>query len=247
MQKKWLEQREARKKQLIQAKMASNLTDEQWWAEYYRYYRHDLNKSPPTGSKSQRRPVNRGMHLKSKRKKQQQQKQIRTNSVESLDISTSVTTSTTTATDAPTTSSSSSTTTTLPITPFVTVESTTTLLTPPTTAGITELIDELRPNIRDATTTSEIYSSTQINDRMSLNESTTSRFNEISTTVAAATTEHSVTYNVTVDKLNRAQIVHKFKTRKLSNAIWGRWQKWTKCSRSCGGGVMSQSRQCLSR
>lgn len=246
MQKKWLEQREARKKQLIQAKMASNLTDEQWWAEYYRYYRHDLNKSPPTGIKSQRRPMKQGMHSKSKRRKQHRQP-IQTNSVESLDILTSATTSTASATDAPTTTSSSSlTTTTLPITPFVTVESTTTLATAPTTAGITKSIDELQPNIRDATNTSEINSSTQINDRMSLNESTTSRINEISTT-AAVTTEHSITYNVTVDKLNRAQIVHKFKSRKLSNAVWGRWQKWTKCSRSCGGGVMSQSRQCLSR
>lgn len=31
------------------------------------------------------------------------------------------------------------------------------------------------------------------------------------------------------------------------NAIWGKWQPWTECSRSCGGGVMSQSRQCLNR
>lgn len=30
-------------------------------------------------------------------------------------------------------------------------------------------------------------------------------------------------------------------------AFWSRWQPWTGCSRSCGGGVMSQSRQCLSR
>lgn len=37
------------------------------------------------------------------------------------------------------------------------------------------------------------------------------------------------------------------KTRRRSKAIWGRWQPWTECSRSCGGGVMSQSRQCMDR
>lgn len=31
------------------------------------------------------------------------------------------------------------------------------------------------------------------------------------------------------------------------NALWGRWMHWTECSRSCGGGVMSQSRQCFNR
>lgn len=37
------------------------------------------------------------------------------------------------------------------------------------------------------------------------------------------------------------------KIRRRSKAVWGRWQPWTECSRSCGGGVMSQSRQCLDR
>lgn len=30
-------------------------------------------------------------------------------------------------------------------------------------------------------------------------------------------------------------------------AYWGKWQSWTECSRECGGGIMSQSRSCLSR
>lgn len=59
------------------------------------------------------------------------------------------------------------------------------------------------------------------------------------------TTEYSITYNATVNGVT--QSLNATKQRKLSNAIWGRWQKWTKCSRSCGAGVMSQSRQCLSR
>lgn len=226
MQKKWLEQRDARKRQLMQARLSSNLTDDQWWTEYYRYYRHDLNKNPPNSTKTQRKPAKLGIRLKSKRKKQQQP--IQTNSVfpnESLDISTPTTISTTA---------------TLPITPFVIVES--------TTAGITKSTDELQPSYRDANTTSEINSSTQINDRMSLNESSTGSINEISTTTQTpATTEHSITYNVTVNNSNRVQTVRKPKPRKLSNAVWGRWQKWTKCSRSCGGGIMSQSRDCLSR
>lgn len=35
--------------------------------------------------------------------------------------------------------------------------------------------------------------------------------------------------------------------RRIVKAAWGRWHPWTTCSRSCGGGVMSQSRVCLSR
>lgn len=35
--------------------------------------------------------------------------------------------------------------------------------------------------------------------------------------------------------------------RRVAKAAWGRWHRWTTCSRSCGGGVMSQSRECLSR
>lgn len=26
---------------------------------------------------------------------------------------------------------------------------------------------------------------------------------------------------------------------------WGEWAKWTACTRTCGGGVMSQERHCL--
>lgn len=213
----------------MESRLTSNLTDDQWWSEYYRYYRYDLNKNAANSTKLQRKPTKLGIHLKSKRRKQQQQHQIEMNSVNSnktIDIFTPTTLSTTT---------------TLPIIPFVIVES--------TTAGITKSTDELQPNRRDENKTSEIESSIQINDRMSLNESSTNSNNEISTTPSPspATTEHSVTYNVTVNNSNRVQTVRKTKSRKLSNALWGRWQKWTKCSRSCGGGVMSQSRQCLSR
>lgn len=35
--------------------------------------------------------------------------------------------------------------------------------------------------------------------------------------------------------------------RRVAKAAWGRWHPWTICSRSCGGGVMSQTRECLSR
>lgn len=35
--------------------------------------------------------------------------------------------------------------------------------------------------------------------------------------------------------------------RRVAKAAWGRWHPWTTCSRSCGGGVMSQTRECLSR
>lgn len=238
MQKKWLEQREARKKELMQAKAASNLTDEQWWDEYYRYYRYDLNKSMLTRTKSQRKPGRlNNTHSKSKRKKPQKQNHSKHSPHLNgfFDVSTLMTTSTT-ATDSPQT-------TTFPTTTFVTVESTTTA----TTADIIKSIDYQQPNIHDDKITSEINSSTQINDRMSLNKSSTSTVYEISTILTSSTTEHSIMYNVTFDQLNHSQTNLKSNPRKLTNAVWGRWQKWTKCSRSCGGGVMSQSRQCLSR
>lgn len=46
--------------------------------------------------------------------------------------------------------------------------------------------------------------------------------------------------------LNRTRIISRT-NRRITRAAWGRWYSWTSCSRSCGGGVMSQSRECLSR
>lgn len=131
-----------------------------------------------------------------------------------------------------------------------------------TTAGITKSIDELPANNNYVgRTTSETDTHAKINSRMNVNDvdtngilpssSSTTTTSTTTTplpmptvsTPALSTTEHSITYNVTVNDLKRAQQ----KSRRISNAGWGRWQKWTKCSRSCGGGVMSQSRLCLSR
>lgn len=89
--------------------------------------------------------------------------------------------------------------------------------------------------------------------------SVTTESNQISSTTpalpstTATTTEHSIVYNVTqMRPQNSRRLAHRLRTKHyrnstLTNAMWGRWQKWTKCSRSCGGGVMSQSRHCLSR
>lgn len=212
---------------MMQERLASNGTVDDFWKSYYRYYKYDLNTTSPNDKKYRRKPLQLDLQLKSKRKKQQQKQQNSVLPNEYFDISTSTVASTTT--------------TILPFTPFVTVES--------TTAGITKSTDELQPNNREENITSEINSKTHINDRMNLNETTTSGINEITSTTTAAptTTEHSITYNVTADNQKGAQPATRPKARKLSNAIWGKWQKWTKCSRSCGGGVMSQSRQCLSR
>lgn len=220
-----------RKKQLLEERAANNLTDDKYWSTYYRYYKQDLNSTLLNDTKPQRKPM-LDIRLKSKRRKQHQNHANKVLANQLFDISTST---------APTT---------LSFTPFVTVES--------TTAGITTAATELRPYYRDGRT-SEINSQTRINDRMSLNDLTsTSRINEIPTTTTKtttttptiitttpkpSTTEHSITYNVTVENPKPS----KPRARKLSNAAWGRWQKWTKCSRSCGGGVMSQSRHCLSR
>lgn len=215
-----MEQREQRKKLMMQERLASNGTVDDFWKSYYRYYKPDLNTTTQNDKKYRRKPFQLDLQLKTKRKKQQ--KQI--NSVlpnESFDISTSMPTTTV-----------------RPLTTFVTVET--------TTAGITKSTDELQSNNREENTTSEINSKIHINDRMNLNETTTNKINEITSTTT--TTEHSITYNVTADNPKGVQPANnRSKVRKLSNAIWGKWQKWTKCSRSCGGGVMSQSRLCLSR
>lgn len=46
--------------------------------------------------------------------------------------------------------------------------------------------------------------------------------------------------------INRTRVVSRT-IRRMVKAAWGRWHPWTTCSRSCGGGVMSQTRECLSR
>lgn len=215
-----MEQREQRKKLMMQERLASNGTVDDFWKSYYRYYKPDLNTTTQSDKKYRRKPFQLDLQLKTKRKKQQ--KQI--NSVlpnESFDISTSM-----------------STTTVQPLTTFVTVET--------TTAGITKSTDELQSSNREENKTSEINSKIHIIDRMNLNETTTSKINKITSTTT--TTEHSITYNVTADNPKGVQPANsRPKARKLSNAIWGKWQKWTKCSRSCGGGIMSQSRLCLIR
>lgn len=211
---------------MMRERLASNGTVDDFWKSYYRYSKFDLNTTSQNDKKYRRKPFQLDLQLKSKRKKQQQ---IQTNSVlpnESFDILTSTTMPTSTALSY--------------TTPFVTIEST-------TTAGITKSTVELQPNNREQNTTSEINSKAQhINDRMNLNETTTSKINEITSTTTT-TTEHSITYNVTADHPKGVQPANRAKARRLSNAIWGKWQKWTKCSRSCGTGVMSQSRHCLSR
>lgn len=104
--------------------------------------------------------------------------------------------------------------------------------------GVTKTTEELNPS-----------SSTpkQASISLTLPQTTDNNPQPISTT-----TEHSFPYNVANNKSFRPSYKshgNSSTTRgqKLSNAMWGRWQKWTRCSRSCGGGVMSQSRHCLSR
>lgn len=246
----------------MQERMSSNLTDDQWLSAYYRHYKYDLNnKTIPNAMKLRRKPA-LDIRLKSKRRKfEQQRHQQQTNSLlpekfindptltsslpttttETKDITATTTTTVASATEAASGTSSL----------ISTVES--------TTAGITKSIDELPANNNYVgRTTSETDTHAKINNRMNVNDVDTNGINGIlssSTTTttplpkptpstpALSTTEHSITYNVTVNDLKRVQQ----KSRRISNAGWGRWQKWTKCSRSCGGGVMSQSRLCLSR
>lgn len=203
---------------MLRERSTTNGTIDEWVPPYYRYYKYDLNTTR-NGKRSQRKPLQLDLKLKAKRKKHQH---MQTNFVlpnELIDISTSKTVTTTT----------------LPTTPFVTAES--------TTAGITKSTDELQPSNREPNTTSEINSETHINDRMNFNETATNRTVHITST----TTEHSITYNVTADNPKIGKNVNRSKGKRPSNALWSRWQKWTKCSRSCGGGVSSQSRECLSR
>lgn len=234
----------------MQQRLASNLTDDQWLTAYYRYYKYDLNKTIPNATKSRRKP-SLDIRLKSKRRKFEQQQQhekkiLQTNTMfpeKPIDIPTVTSSISTTSTGSAFEAIGGTT------TSFSTVET--------TTAGITKSIDELQPNNSDVVhTTAKIDTNTKIDNRINVNDSTTmgisGTLTTTTTTIAATTTvppatEHSITYNVTVNDLKRAQSMAKPKSRRISNAGWGRWQKWTKCSRSCGGGVMSQSRLCLSR
>lgn len=104
--------------------------------------------------------------------------------------------------------------------------------------GVTKATEELNPS----STTPK-----QASISLTLPQTTDNNPQPISTT-----TEHSFPYNVPNNKSFRPSYkshANSSSTRgqKLSSAMWGRWQKWTRCSRGCGGGVMSQSRQCLSR
>lgn len=122
-----------------------------------------------------------------------------------------------------------------------TTVTTTPLIVSSTTNGVTKSTDELNANTENHDTTTENLIT--INPDIK-STSSTKQADEIQTT-----TEHSLSYNVTVDKPNQPS--HKLRRKnsmsKISNAIWSKWEKWTKCSRSCGGGVMSQSRLCLTR
>lgn len=246
-------------------RMASNLTDDQWLSAYYRHYKYDLNnKTIPNAMKLRRKP-SLDIRLKSKRRKfEQQRHQQQTNALlpEKFISDPTLTSSLPTATTTTTSPKDITATTTTVASALGAASGTTSFITTveTTTAGITKSIDELPANNSYVgQTTSEIDTHAKINNRMNVNDVATNGINGIlststtSTTTpppkptlptpAQSTTEHSITYNVTVSDLKRAQQ----KSRRVSNAGWGRWQKWTKCSRSCGGGVMSQSRLCLSR
>lgn len=213
----------------MQERLSKNGTTDDFWSSYYRY-KYDHNTTSQDEKKSQ--PLD--LRFKSKRKKPQQTEKNSVTPNESLYISTS--TMMTTITPTTTTTSRSPppiTTTTTPFISFVTEKS---------TAVPTKTTSVLQFNDRNESKTSEINSKSHITDRITFNDYTTNKMNEILTT----TTEHSIAYNVTANN-QRGVRINRPKGRKLSNAIWGRWQKWTKCSRSCGGGVMSQSRHCLSR
>lgn len=206
---------------------SKNGTHDDWWPVYYRYFKNDLNGTQTNDKKYQRKQARLDLRLKSKRRKQQN---TQTNSVlpnENFDVSTSKSETTSAIT--------TNTTTILPTTSIFTVET--------TTAAITTSTNTPESSVHESNTTSEIHSIAQINDRMSLNETTTIKTD----TIPTITTEHSITYNVTANNPKDIRIANRTKPKKLSNAIWGKWQKWTKCSRSCGGGVMSQSRHCLYR
>lgn len=221
--KTWLEQRAARKQLYLQSFVNGTISNDNnnLWPLYYRHHKHDLNASFRNDKKP--KPLkstllNHHRRIKSKNKQQSLSK----NPLITNDISEDSKIHLTTVTISP-----------------LTIDS--------TTNGITKSTGELNLNI---TSTTPKMTSTP-NDHIKLfisNETTTSKkYDELPTT-----TEHSFSYNV-VDKSNRSlnesrrrQNSTKTKT-KISNALWGRWQKWTKCSRNCGGGVMSQSRHCLSR
>lgn len=116
-------------------------------------------------------------------------------------------------------------------------------LTTPSTTSTPNVVTQVMDNVTESQKYYRNASTTEIN-QLSLTTPSTS---------PATTTEYSIVYNVTQLRgqvgrrpVNKSQ-TKSFRYSTLTNSIWGRWQKWTKCSRSCGGGVMSQTRHCLSR
>lgn len=74
----------------------------------------------------------------------------------------------------------------------------------------------------------------------------------VSTATAAAAAEVTVEEAVsTTPSSNVTRPRHKAPTpmalRKMKNPYWGGWEKWSACSRSCGGGVTTQTRNCYVR
>lgn len=107
-----------------------------------------------------------------------------------------------------------------------------------------ERSEELRASARRITATTSTTTATTTPTTTTITPSTTST---TSTTARAIRSPALSEYN----EVLRAVIDHPVNqtkpTRRRFRASWGKWQQWTTCSRSCGGGVMSQTRECLSR
>lgn len=125
------------------------------------------------------------------------------------------------------------------------VQQVTTILLPYSSTSIeTILKDNVTepPRHLHSSTTGEFDATTERREVLSLNTPNADFSNQVTESI-------KLPPSTTVSKNRRpgSGSVGRSRISRKSKGVWGQWQPWTQCSRSCGGGVMSQSRQCLNR
>lgn len=95
----------------------------------------------------------------------------------------------------------------------------------------------------EASTTSTTTATTSTTPATTIAPVTTTSM-ATTTTAVVPTTTNSVIKAVIESQTNSVKTNDR---RQRPRAAFGKWKQWTMCSRTCGGGIMSQARECLKR